>query len=110
MTLPLLLSVPHAGLRIPDEALDLCVLGEEDIRRDGDEGAAEIYLPLKKDVAALITTDVARANVDLNRSEKDRRRDGVQDARLLGCPDLPTAAIGDARKEIDSALLPPLPS
>ena len=87
MTLPLLLSVPHAGLRVPDEVLDLCMLGEEDIRRDGDEGAAEIYLPLKKDVGALITTDVARAIVDLNRSETDHHRDGV--IKTHTCWDVP---------------------
>jgi N-formylglutamate deformylase len=87
VTLPLLLSVPHAGLGVPDEVLDLCVLGEEDIRRDGDEGAAEIYLPLRKDVAAMVTTEVARAILDMNRSETDRRRDGV--IKTHTCWDVP---------------------
>ena len=87
MTLPLLLSVPHAGLQVPDDVVDFCILGEEDIRRDSDEGAAEIYLPLRKDVAALITTDVARAIVDMNRGETDRRRDGV--IKTHTCWDVP---------------------
>jgi N-formylglutamate deformylase len=87
VTLPLLLSVPHAGQRIPTEMRDLCILGEEDIRRDSDEGAAEIYLPLRKRVAALITTDVARAIVDMNRGETDRRRDGI--IKTHTCWDVP---------------------
>lgn len=77
MTLPFLLSVPHAGLLIPDEVRNICVLKEEDIIKDGDEGAAEIYLPLERHVSALVTTDIARAIVDMNRGEDDRRKDGI---------------------------------
>ena len=77
MTLPLLLSVPHAGLVIPSEIQDLCILSEKEIIADGDEGAAEIYLPLEDKVSALVTTVVARAIVDMNRAEDDRRKDGI---------------------------------
>ena len=77
MKLPVLISVPHAGLEIPPEVKDLCILGKQDIIKDGDEGAAEIYLPLKTHVYALVTTDVARAIIDMNRSEDDRRKDGI---------------------------------
>ena len=77
MKLPVLISVPHAGLEIPTEVKDLCILGKQDIIKDGDEGAAEIYLPLKKEVSAIVTTDVARAIIDMNRSEDDRRKDGI---------------------------------
>ena len=77
MTMPLLLSVPHAGLAIPPEVQDLCILSEKEIIEDGDEGAAEIYLPLEKEVSALVTTVIARAIVDMNRTEDDRGKDGV---------------------------------
>jgi len=77
MTLPLLVSVPHAGLKIPPEVEDLCVLTAQEIIEDGDEGAAEIYLPLENEVSALVTTVVARAIVDMNRAEDDRGKDGV---------------------------------
>jgi formiminoglutamase len=77
MTLPLLLSVPHAGLTIPPEVENLCVLTRKEIIEDGDEGAAEIYLPLENEVSALVTTVVARAIVDMNRAEDDRGKDGV---------------------------------
>lgn len=77
MTLPLLLSVPHAGLLVPHEVKKLVILSEQQIIEDGDEGAAEIYRPLEKVAAAFVTTKVARAIVDINRAEDDRRQDGV---------------------------------
>lgn len=76
MKLPLLISVPHAGLTVPEEVKDLCVLTHEQIIADSDEGAAEIYA-LESATACYVTTDVARAIVDVNRSEEDRRPDGV---------------------------------
>ena len=77
MTLPLLFSVPHAGLTVPSEIENLCLLTKKEIIEDGDEGAAEIYLPLQDQVFALVTTAVARAIVDMNRAADDRRKDGV---------------------------------
>jgi len=76
MKLPLLLSVPHAGLRIPPEAEPYCVLTEQEVIEDGDEGAARIY-DLDSLVRSFVTADVARAIIDLNRAEDDRRPDGV---------------------------------
>lgn len=76
MRLPLLLSVPHAGLRVPPEAQPFCRLTPAEIAADGDQGAAEIY-DLGDHVRTRVTTDVARAIVDLNRAVTDRRPDGV---------------------------------
>ena len=76
MKLPLIISVPHAGLTVPQEARDYCVLSPEQILADSDEGAAEIY-DLESEVAMYITTDIARAVVDMNRTEDDRGRDGI---------------------------------
>ncbi|MBW7989144.1 MAG: N-formylglutamate amidohydrolase [Planctomycetes bacterium] len=76
MKLPLIISVPHAGLTVPEEARDYCALTPEQIIADSDEGAAEIY-DLKSEVTVHITTDVARAIVDMNRAEDDRGRDGI---------------------------------
>lgn len=74
--LPLLLSVPHAGLEVPAEAEPYCILSPDDIEADGDVGAAEIYA-LEAHAAAFLTTRVARAIIDQNRAEDDRRPDGV---------------------------------
>jgi len=75
--LPLLISVPHAGLAVPDEVADLNLLSPEQIAADGDVGAAAIYAGLCQHAAHCVTTDVARAFVDLNRAEDDFRKDGV---------------------------------
>jgi formiminoglutamase len=87
MTLPILLSIPHAGLIIPPEVQDLCILSTQEIIEDGDEGAAEIYLPLQKEVSALVTTVVARAILDMNRAEGDRSKDGI--VKTHTCWDVP---------------------
>ena len=76
MILPLLLSVPHAGLEIPDAVAPICALTREEIENDGDEGAGEIY-NLRHLVQEYVTTTVARAIVDINRPEDDRGKDGV---------------------------------
>jgi N-formylglutamate deformylase len=86
VTLPLLLSVPHAGVRVPDEVSGYCVLTRAQIIEDGDEGAAEIY-HFPDVVAQFVTTDIARAIVDVNRAEDDRRADGV--VKTHTCWDVP---------------------
>lgn len=86
MTLPLLLSVPHAGLAVPPEAAPLCVLTPEEIAADGDVGAAAIY-DLAEEVLRFETSEVARAIVDLNRAADDFRKDGV--VKTHTCWDVP---------------------
>ena len=68
MKLPLYISVPHAGTRVPPEAEDLCLLSREDLLADCDEGADFIYFPLQEHAAGFSTTDIARSVVDLNRA------------------------------------------
>jgi N-formylglutamate amidohydrolase len=87
MTLPILASVPHAGLAMPAEVERLADIDDADVVRDGDEQAADIYLPLRGHVAHLVTTDIARAFVDLNRPEDDLRGDGV--VKTHTCWDVP---------------------
>ena len=74
--LPILLSVPHAGLAIPPELETHNLLTTEQIAKDGDVGAAEIYA-LDEQFTKVIRANVARAFVDLNRADDDRRMDGV---------------------------------
>ena len=77
MKLPLLISVPHSGLTVPRHVKRYCALTSQQIVEDGDEGAAEIYHRLQDHVTAFVKTPVARAIVDMNRAENDRRPDGV---------------------------------
>lgn len=76
MRLPLVVSVPHAGEWIPPEVRANCALAPAEIAADSDGGAAEIYA-LEAEVGAFVTTEVARAVVDMNRSRADRGADGV---------------------------------
>jgi N-formylglutamate deformylase len=87
MRLPLCISVPHAGQRIPPELQDLCILRRKDILADCDAGADTIYFPLREHAAAFSTTDVARSLVDLNRAPDDKGGNGVIKART--CMDVP---------------------
>ena len=85
--LPLLISSPHAGLSVPDELAGLNRLTHREIAEDGDHGAREIYAILKTEVTHFVTSDVARAFVDLNRAEDDIRKDGV--VKTHTCWDVP---------------------
>ena len=76
MKMPLLISVPHAGLVIPDEVRDRYLPEEAQTSADSDGGASRIY-DFESAVRHWVSTDVARAVVDLNRAEDDRNRDGV---------------------------------
>jgi N-formylglutamate deformylase len=102
MKLPFLFSVPHAGSRIPAEVKDICILSDGDVIKDGDEGAAEIYLPLKSSVAAMVTTDIARAIVDMNRAEDDRRKDGI--IKTHTCWDVPIYKRPPSKKAVQSII------
>jgi len=75
--LPLLISVPHAGLEIPPEVVDICLLSQNDIMADSDEGACDIYYGLEKYCRTFLSTDIARAIIDLNRPPDDLGGDGV---------------------------------
>lgn len=102
MKLPFLLSVPHAGLIIPEEVQDICILGEDDIIKDGDEGAAEIYFPLKSSVARIVSTNIARAIIDMNRREDDRRKDGI--IKTHTCWDIPVYSKSPSEEIIQSLI------
>jgi len=102
VSLPLLLSVPHAGTVVPPEIADLCILSESEIVADGDEGAAVVYLPLEGEVAVLVTTPIARAIVDQNRAADDRRKDGV--VKTHTCWDVPVYRSTPPESLIDQLL------
>lgn len=77
MILPLLISVPHGGVTVPDELKDNCLLSHPQIIKDGDEFSHEIYASLENEVVSFVSTDIARAVLDMNRAEGDIRKDGV---------------------------------
>lgn len=84
--LPLLISVPHAGLRVPPEAEPYAATSPDEILADGDGGAGAIY-DIDTHARAFVTTDIARAIVDMNRAPDDVRKDGV--VKTHTCWDVP---------------------
>ena len=86
MKLPIALSVPHAGLSVPEELAGNCLLTEQEIVADGDEGSRAIY-QLADEVRVFVTTEIARAVLDMNRARDDRRKDGV--VKTHTCWDVP---------------------
>ena len=84
--LPILLSVPHAGLGVPERLREAFLLTPEQVVADGDEQAAEAYA-LDDVVARVVRTGVARAVIDMNRAEDDVREDGI--FKTVSCWDEP---------------------
>ena len=102
MKLPFLVSVPHAGLSVPQEVQDICILTPEQIYDDSDGGAAEIFFELEQSVESFVTSDVARAIVDLNRATDDFRKDGV--IKTHTCYDIPVYSEFPSKKIIEHIL------
>ena len=68
--LPILLSIPHGGMKKPQELEDHLCITKKDLFDDSDPFVIEIY-DLGEKVQRVIKTDIARAFVDLNRSLQD---------------------------------------
>lgn len=98
MTLPIGLSVPHAGVQAPASLVENCLLTPEQIARDGDEGASEIF-DLSGRVTRFLTTDIARAFVDLNRPVDDRGSDGVVKTETIYQEPIYRQPLGDSQIE-----------
>jgi formiminoglutamase len=96
-----LISVPHGGLEVPEELAALCILTPEQIAKDGDEGAAEIY-DFPAEVVAFVKAEIARAILDLNRAPDDFRRDGV--VKTHTCFEEPVYSEALARERVDVLL------
>lgn len=77
--LPVFISIPHGGTKVPVEVKNRAILSQKDLFDDTDPFTIEIY-NLKEKVSKVIYTSIARAFVDLNRAPDDlppRNPDGV---------------------------------
>lgn len=84
MTLPVLVTVPHGGCKLPPEAAS-CLLALRDIALDGDTWSRELYA-FGDHVNQYLDTSVPRAVVDLNRALDDLppvNPDGVVKTRTV---------------------------
>jgi formiminoglutamase len=69
--LPILLSIPHGGIKTPEELQGRVRLEPVDVWNDIDAYSRRVY-DLGEQVRTVVTTDVARTFVDLNRAADDR--------------------------------------
>jgi N-formylglutamate deformylase len=69
--LPILLSIPHGGTKVPEELRERVCITPKDLFDDSDAFTTDIY-DLGDDVAVVVKADIARAFVDLNRAPDDR--------------------------------------
>lgn len=69
--LPVVLSVPHGGTKVPPELKHRCRLGLAAILRDGDTWARHLFDFEEITAEGCVDTEVARAVVDMNRSPED---------------------------------------
>jgi len=68
--LPILLSIPHGGTKRPKELEDHLCITNKDQFDDSDPFVIEIY-NLENKVERVISSEIARAYIDLNRSPQD---------------------------------------
>ncbi|UCH95710.1 MAG: N-formylglutamate amidohydrolase, partial [Candidatus Aminicenantes bacterium] len=76
---PVLISIPHGGTGTPEELINRICIRSKDIFDDMDPFTREIY-DLEPGVIEVLTTDIARAFVDLNRAVDDlppKNPDGI---------------------------------
>ncbi|MFT5434725.1 MAG: N-formylglutamate deformylase [Myxococcota bacterium] len=81
---PLLVSVPHAGIRIADVDKDLIVASERTMLRDADLHVDKLYADAANMGAHFLSCTVSRYVLDVNRSPTD-----VDD---ITCPEMNTGA------------------
>lgn len=92
--LPILLSIPHGGMRKPSELEGHLSITNRDLFDDSDPFVVELY-DLGNKVERVIKTDIARAFVDLNRSLQDMPPDNPDGLiKSKTCYDKPIYANG----------------
>jgi N-formylglutamate deformylase len=75
MTLPFLVSLPHASNDLPDHVRPHIALSDDEIRESSDLGTLEVFGSLP--VRTVLRASWSRLLVDLNRSPAQRDRKGV---------------------------------
>lgn len=81
--LPVLVEVPHAGLRIPPDTQRLLRVSHETLLRDADGHVDSVYIDAPRVGAGLLVAHVSRYVVDLNREPDDVDPASVEGATAL---------------------------
>ena len=100
MTLPVLICIPHSGQKMPEELEGMTVINKQDVFEDSDAYTKEIY-DLGSKVLQVISTEYARAFIDMNRNLTDlppRVPDGL--IKSMTCNEKPIYKEGIEEDEI----------
>jgi N-formylglutamate deformylase len=76
---PVIVEVPHAGLRVPPDVRAQLVVGDAAILRDSDLHVDRLFAHAPERGATLLTSAISRYVVDLNRAPDDVDRQTVRD-------------------------------
>jgi len=76
---PVIVEVPHAGLVVPADVRPQLVVGDQTILRDSDLYVDRLFARAPRHGATLLTSQVSRYVVDLNRAPDDVDRQTVRD-------------------------------
>jgi N-formylglutamate deformylase len=74
---PVLVSVPHAGISVPDIERKLLSATEDTLLRDADLFVDRLYANAPRRGASLVAAEISRYVVDLNRATDDVDREAV---------------------------------
>src|SRR5262249_41636477 len=77
--IPVLVEVPHAGIRVPDLVREQLNMTPESLLRDADRYVEKLYEGVPRRGATLLVAMLSRYVVDLNREEEDVERETVPD-------------------------------
>ncbi|ABR49862.1 N-formylglutamate amidohydrolase [Alkaliphilus metalliredigens QYMF] len=100
--LPMLISVPHGGMTIPEVLQKKCLIDPKGISMDGDTWARELY-DFRDLVEEYVDTDIARLVVDMNRNHRDlppSNPDGVVKTMTVDGKQIWVQASGLSQREI----------
>lgn len=100
--LPVLLCIPHSGQKMPEELEGRVVINKQEVFEDSDAYTKEIY-DLGSKVLSVVSTEYARAFVDVNRNLDDlppKMEDGL--IKSMTCYERP---IYNEGKEPDEELI-----
>jgi N-formylglutamate deformylase len=83
---PIVVEVPHAGLRLDPSSLSVCIAPARSIGRDADLFVDELYADAPDVGASLLVAEMSRYVCDLNRNPTDLDRETSPLGRLDGSP------------------------
>lgn len=69
ISVPLILAVPHAGRVLPDAFVQKLKMSERELRSNEDLFVDELILPLKDQGLTLLSLNISRAFIDVNRDK-----------------------------------------